>query len=329
MTEVLPILEQRQARSSLRRWLVRLLKLALVGVVLYFVGVALVAQLRQVSLRQLPFSPGFLGAALACLVTVGVVGVVIRRLLLAGFCPPPSWPAMAAISWVPLVGKYIPGKVFSVAGTVWMLRRYGVRDPVSFSLLFTVNALSMLVGLMLAIPLTFWSALTMRLPLAWLWGVLLLGAFATILHPRVFGSAGNWLLHRLRRPPLEMVPHVRNYVEPLLLMLLNWALTGAALWLIARSVSHVELRWLPVFISAAALAATVGLMAVFAPAGIGVREGIQLIVLTEILGPGPAAVAVLGMRLSQTLVEVILVSAGLLLRWRLAPRNLGAVGRWP
>jgi hypothetical protein len=317
MSDAPPAPTERAAPTFARRWLLREMKLVLLAAVLWFVGRTLIDQLGEVSRQDIHFRPVYLAGAALCMVVAGLIGVAIRRLLLGGFCEPPGWRAMAAISWVPLVGKYIPGKFFSVAGTIWMLRRCQVREPVAASLVLVVNALSMMVGLMLAIPLTFWGPVTQRIPLAWLWGLLLLAAFALCLHPRIFGAVLNSILRLLKRPPLAMVPRARNYVEPLLLMLCNWVLTGTALWLVTLSIASVSLAQLPIFISTAALAATVGLMAFFAPAGLGVREGMQLLVLNDVIGRGPAALVAMSMRLVQTLVEVLLVAAGLVIRSRM------------
>jgi len=285
------------------KWLLFAAVLAIVGRVLY-------QKLREAPWDDLRVGPGWIAMGVACLLVSGVLGVIIRRLLLAGFCTPPGWLPMAAASWVPLVGKYVPGKVFSLAGTMWLLRRHGVRDSVAASMLFMTMGLSMTLGLALSIPLTFWGPVASRVPFAGLWGGLLLGAFVVALHPRVFAALSNYALARFRRPPLASFPRLRNYVEPMLIILFNWGLTGLTLWLIARSMTDVSPAHIPLFVSAAALAATIGLMAFFAPAGVGVREGIQFAVLVHII-PQHAAIAVLAMRLLQTLVEMVLVAVGL------------------
>ncbi len=279
--------------------------------------------LRRPEVRQTHVQASTLALAAGCLILSVILSVPVRRLLLSGFCRPPGWRAMATITWIPLVGKYIPGKVFSLAGTMWMLRRYRVREPVAVSMLFMANGLSMALGLALAIPLALWRPLRTQYPLAGLIAPLLFLAFVVCLHPAIFGGLCNFLLRKLKRSPLESMPSLRHYFEPLLLMLVNWTLTGLALWLITRAVLGplIPLRYLPLFVATAALAATIGLMVFIAPAGFGVREGIQKALLTVIIAriigqTAPLSVALIPiiMRLLQIGVEMLLVMAGVALR---------------
>ena len=115
----------------------------------------------------------------------------------------------------------------------------------------------------------------------------------------------------------------RNYVFPLIIMFVNQILIGTSLWFLARSVTDISPILVPFFISACALASTVGFLAVFAPAGIGVREGILLIVLSPVIGGGYAAITVVAWRLLLTIVDVVLAGIGLLILRAL--RRKGAI----
>ena len=61
--------------------------------------------------------------------------------------------------------------------------------------------------------------------------------------------------------------------------------------------TDLPLRWLGVYVAGTALAATIGLVALFAPGGLGVREGILLLVLTPSVGAEMAAVVTGALRL--------------------------------
>lgn len=54
-------------------------------------------------------------------------------------------------------------------------------------------------------------------------------------------------------------------------------LVARAIWLTARAVGRVQVAQLPIFVGAGALAAVAGFLAVFTPAGLGVREGVLLL----------------------------------------------------
>ena len=65
----------------------------------------------------------------------------------------------------------------------------------------------------------------------------------------------------------------------------------------------------PAIISITALAGTMGLLAFFSPAGIGVRDGIYFLFLSPLIGAEMAAIVVVCLRLLQTAID--LLSAGL------------------
>jgi uncharacterized membrane protein YbhN (UPF0104 family) len=142
------------------------------------------------------------------------------------------------------------------------------------------------------------------------------------LHPRVFGAVTGALLRRLGRPPLPKVPALREYLYPMVLLLVTWLLFGAALWFMARALAPVFAVQVLVMTAAGAAAGIIGFLAFFAPAGLGVREGILLAILGPGIGPDNAAIVVVGIRLVSTVVEVLQAGVGLVIlrrRGRQAP----------
>lgn len=305
------------APDDMRQWwqhpmLRHLVRWSLLAAVLYFVGSAVVKRFEAISWRDIQFSPGQLALAALALVVMSLPGAIILRTLLRSFCKPPPLRALLAANWVAPLGKYIPGKVASVAGLIMLLRARGVSGTVVGSVAVIRQVLGVTVALILAGPLLIWQPVRSQLPLAWLWCGLLVAGGIAVLHPKVLGPVTGWLLRRVGRPPLARVPRLREYVVPMLWATLTWTLFGTSIWLTARAVGPVPAAHLPVFISAGALAAVVGFLAVFAPAGLGVREAVLLIVLDQAIGPDAALTAVLS-RLLMTLVDISLAGLGALL----------------
>jgi uncharacterized membrane protein YbhN (UPF0104 family) len=290
-----------------------IVKLVLLAAVLFFVGRALIQRLSAVSWAELKLDPWFVALAGISLLTAVAIVAVAYRTLLNSVCRAPSYPTMCAVSWIPPLGKYIPGKAASVAGIVWMLQKRGVPMSVALGHVFVIQGLSVVLGLTLAAPLTVWHPVYQQLPIGWLVCCLLVAAGIVCLHPKVISALTNFFLVKIRREPLKVLPRIRSYLPPMAIMLANRVLAGAALWLLARSVSDVPLALAGFFLSASALAGTVGFLAVFAPAGLGVSEGILLIVLGPVIGGGAAALVAVAFRLMQTLVDIVLAAAGLII----------------
>lgn len=297
--------------SGRPRAVVPWLKLLLLGTVLYYVVRALTRQLAGLDWSRIDVSPGPVVLATLCVIAGWVVFAVLNRVLLLGFCEPPSWLTVAGVFWGAQLGKYLPGKVASVAAAVWTLARLGVPGHAAAGAVLLSQGLGILLGLIVALPLVLHEPVARVLPDAWLWLLPLLAGGLACLHPRVFGGVLNLLLRKLGRQPLEVFPRLEHYLITALLTLFTWALFGASLWFMARGVAAIRVDQLLPMISAAALASTVGYLAIFAPAGVGVREGVLLVILNPLMGEGPAAIVVVLQRLMQTLVELGLAGIGL------------------
>jgi len=297
--------DQTERRGKAAIWR-RLARWGLLLVVLVFVGRLLIRQIAAEDWSKIHFTPIYLVLAfLSALAARGMV-VLSYRGVLAGFGIRPRWGRSMTIAWLPLAGKYVPGKFASVAGAVWLLRRNNVGTAPAVSAVFIINGLLVMVGLIVAGPLTLWQPVRRILPQAWLWCSLVLAGGIVCLHPRVFALVGNLILRKLKRPQFSLLPDLRHYLAPILVMMLQCASSGLAMWLVARSITEVSPLDIPLFISATALAGTLGFLAVFAPAGIGVREGILLAVLGRTLQVG-AGTAIVAFRILHVLIEMLLV----------------------
>jgi uncharacterized membrane protein YbhN (UPF0104 family) len=157
------------------------------------------------------------------------------------------------------------------------------------------------------------------MPTAWAWCAVLIAAAVIALHPRVFAGLLNWLLKKFKRTPLQQVPSVARYLVPIAAAFGQWIFAGVGLWLMTRAVVDVSPRFLPLFISTAALAMTLSYLALFSPGGLGVRELLYAVILGPVLH-GPVAIVIVAMRLVQTLIELTLAAIGFAALRSSAPR---------
>jgi hypothetical protein len=271
-----------------------------------------VRQFRAVSWDDLHFHPGL--ALLAVLAMLGVNGVqlVMFRALLAAYDHRLPWRVLLGAAWVPPLGKYVPGKVAAVAGSVYLLRKHGVPGAVAVSIALMADGLAVIAGLVVSTPLLLWEPVRREWPNTWIFCVALAAAGVVALHPRVFVGLINVLLRKLGRPPLASMPTLGRYILPVSMSFAQWLFAGLGLWLMTRAVTDVSPRLLPQFIATAALAMTFSYLALFAPGGLGVREGIYLLTLGPMIGAS-AAVVVVAMRVIQTLIELTLAAVGAVL----------------
>ncbi len=303
----------------IRRWL----KWVIALIVLAFVGRALWSQLSAATSQDVAFRWPW--AFLATIALGGLYGSLMasERALLEAFSGVRlPWKRMMAIAWVPLAGKYIPGKFAAVAGAVVLLRRAGIATATGLSIFVILDAMPILTGSMLSGLLLFddevRSAVNRHFPLAWaaLAGMIVLGLVA--IHPAVFGRLVNGALRLLRRPPLPRVPMLRDYLSPAAWSLGQWAGNAASLFLMCVAFSPAGrapgLVDVPTVVGITAIVMCASYFSAFlTPSGLGVREGLLLVLLGTLL-PTPAAAAVtVAMRLAHTVVEIILCGVGLVM----------------
>jgi len=295
-------------RSSKKR-LIGLIKVAITLIVVYYVTRALITQFRDVDWQNLRLTPGFAALSVLCTFIVhgGQLLVVVTLLRSYGHRLP--WRAQLAAAWVPPLGKYVPGKVASIAGAVYIQRQYGVPGSVAVSVALMLDGLALIAGLIVSTPLLLSAPVRREMPHAWVWCVALAACGLVALHPRVFGGLVNLALKLIGRSPLSTIPSAKVYAIPVVLSFSQWLFSGLALWFMTRSVIHVGVEQIPLFIAVSALAMSISYLALFSPGGLGVREWLFLITLGPTIGPHAAIVAV-AMRVGQTLVELTLAAAG-------------------
>lgn len=251
----------------------------------------------EVDLRWLAASAATVWAAYAVLVEAWRRVVVGMRQRLA-------YMDAARICMLANLGRYVPGKVWSIAGAVLLSRQAGVDASAAVAAAFVLQALSLASALLVVAAITpatvqaVSSALvlvTMVVGIAAVAGVLVLTserALATIRRLLPALPAG------ITAVPLGtmLAAFAANAVA--------WAAYGLAFLLLARGlVPRIELSWLQ---ATAVFTASyvVGLVAVFAPAGIGPRESMFVLLLQGIVGPKLALALAVAARVLLTITEL-------------------------
>jgi uncharacterized membrane protein YbhN (UPF0104 family) len=207
------------------------------------------------------------------------------------------------------LGRYLPGKFWQIAGLAILGRRAGVSATISTASGVLGQCFALAAAGIVAFPVLLQDGGDAGDPtlilISALLLFLLLGAAST---PRVLRSALG-LAFRIAKLPAEEIPKGRLSFGPRWLTwhLFIWGMYGAAFLLFLHGVGFNGSRF--IFASAFAAAYLLGYIAIFAPAGIGVREGVLVALLRPEVGGSAIGIAVLA-RLWITVVEI--VPAGIL-----------------
>lgn len=200
------------------------------------------------------------------------------------------------------LARYLPGKVWQIAGLAVLSRRVGISATVATTAGVLGQTFSLAAAGVIAVPALLGLAGETRF-----WGLAVLAVLAvavglTSVPPLL--RAILRALFRFARIPGAQGSTVGPLFGPRWLMgyVANWVIYALAFVLFVQG-----LGWsagTPILASAFAAAYLMGYAAFFAPAGIGVREGVLIALLQPVVGDAAVAVALLA-RVWMTAVEVI------------------------
>ena len=256
-------------------------------------------------------------SCLACLGVTLVYFLIVQRIF-TGVGSPLPFLVVLKITSLAQLGKYLPGKLMYPANFYLFSREEGVQAEKIALCFFLSAALSFLAGALCAAPVFFILAPSLRF--------LLVGCVVLLLimiHPRMLALLLRFLPAKTStkgdpgRVDLEGTGLNYAFLARITGMYLaNWGLAGLALFFAMRAFGAADLHHYPVCLSAVALASTLGLIAFFAPAGIGVREAIGTLILSKIAPVEVAILAMLVIRVGFLLTDIGLGLLGMAVKRR-------------
>lgn len=198
------------------------------------------------------------------------------------------------------LGRYVPGKVWQIAGLAALARTRDVPG--------TTAAAAAILGQGIALASATFVGLGAVWSLAdgagWRWAVpagLAAGVVLGLLPPVFDALADLWFRFAKTPRPTHLSP--AHAFEWLIVGLASWIVYAMAFWMLVRGLG-LETALLPTA-SAFAAAYVLGYVMVFAPAGIGVREGFLVALLSPQVGAAAAGAVAVIARLWTTLIEVL------------------------
>jgi len=205
------------------------------------------------------------------------------------------------------LGRYIPGKIATVGGVLYLAAKEGVPPRTSGTVMFINLVIPLLVAsIIFALSLLFLDFRINLSPALWsIAGIVLLGS-TVLLQPPLFNRLSSFLHRIVKRGQFKCTVSYSFLNQNASIVIISWILQGLAFFLIAQAFFEIPNPSLPYFIGGNAIAFMIGLISIFAPAGIGVKEGILYVVLIQTLPSSEVAILVLIWRIFTTVLELML-----------------------
>jgi hypothetical protein len=205
------------------------------------------------------------------------------------------------------LGRYLPGKFWQIVGRTVLAREIGLRASTALVGSIYELGLTAAAACLLFLAGGFDRSGWLGVPAAVLGAAMLL---LLLLVPGIIPAGANLVLRRFGRAPLDQRLGSGAVLVLLLWSFAAWAAFGGALWLLVAGLLPGERPGFFELLGGFTGAWIAGMVAVFAPAGLGVREGVLANLLP--IPPGPAVVMALATRLWISIAEVLVAAAVLL-----------------
>jgi glycosyltransferase 2 family protein len=277
-------------------------KAGLIILLLFYLVRSVAANWDTVSAYDWSFDPVLMSLA-AALFTAGYVFLPwIWRRVLESTGHTMSFGDAWDIYYIGNLGRYIPGKVWMLLGVSYLAAKRGIPKDAAAATAILAQMYSLLSSVVFFFFFFIFTGMEgtseriiwMMPPMACM--------LVCSLYPDLLVRMANALLRRFGRNPLAVNISRRAALGLTLLYFISWVVMGCAFGFFVAAIAGPGEVSIPAAAVMYVVAYAVGFLALFAPGGIGVREGM----LAAMLGPYlPVSVAILIAALSRLLVTVI------------------------
>ena len=207
-------------------------------------------------------------------------------------------------------GKYIPGKVFMLAARCPAYEK--ANQPVrKITVCFLLENACTLLGAAFLFLISLFFFPNDLLEKYKYWTILLVIAFFICINPKIINFFLS-LIGKIVKKDMQIPVTYPDMLKTVVLFILNWLVAGSGFSMLVHAVYPVPVsQWLYIG-GIYGLSTIIGILALFAPSGLGVREGILTAGLCLIMPEEYAISISLISRLWQTAAEIILVSGAFL-----------------
>ncbi|MBA7510165.1 hypothetical protein ES705_02140 [subsurface metagenome] len=291
-----------------------ILKVIVILGIFYFLGRALYRNWSQIDFKQLHFNVPLLIVSMFFLFGFFLMFAFGWKLILKELGVSLPFLKSLKIIFYSQLGKYLPGKIWTFAGRMYLCQKIGISTSKTFISMALEMALTTISGILIFLASLLFSSKFRTDINPFLLATVAVLVFV-IIHPKVLVRIINFFLRLIKK---EQVKIELNFSQILMIMAyycIIWLCFGIAFYFLINSVTFITPSKIPIITGSFAIASTIGLIALFAPAGLGVREGILSLLLSNFF---PLSLAILLSFLCRIWVSVgELLAAGISTRIKL------------
>ncbi|MEI6123273.1 MAG: lysylphosphatidylglycerol synthase domain-containing protein [Bacteroidota bacterium] len=175
-------------------------------------------------------------------------------------------------------GKYIPGKIVAYGILFYSYNQKSISKKRIAVCSFQELIMGTLAAIVIALVSIYFSdiALLRKYYAAFL---VMAVVCLIVIYPPVLEFTTNKIMKLLRREPISIISNYAQLVLVLLLFVISWLVFGLGFYFFINSFYTYSISYYFFTTGAFAIAGLLGFVAIFAPAGLGVREGALVFIL--------------------------------------------------
>jgi glycosyltransferase 2 family protein len=186
-------------------------------------------------------------------------------------------------SWL---GRYIPGTAPWILGKIGFASEQGISKKKLGASSLLEALLQLISTIITSLLLILMSRKFISLP-TFAWIILIVGLITCLIlvYPKYFNGLLNFVFLKIKKQKLglENSTNFKLNVKIIFLYSIGTLITAFSLFLVARSVAYISPDSIPYVMGVSTLSGAIGMMAIFVPSGLGVREVTQTALLSVIM----------------------------------------------
>jgi hypothetical protein len=285
--------------SKKRTWYSRILLACAIIAVIYFIW----RNTGQILRYDFQFRWSYLIASFFAAITTFLLNFYIWAKLAESFSLKADTIKSGKAWFLSQLGKYVPGKVGLLLVRLNAYKGYSKKKiAVATGIEYIASFASACILILVAI-----ASAPQLIPSFVRWfavfGLLFLLIF---LYPTLLMRIVNWGFKLIKRSPIEEMPSYREILRFVCAYTCSGLIGGFSAFLLFNSFAPLHINHFLTLTGTFYAAGLVGIAAVFAPSGIGVREGVLCLILPAFIPKPTVIVGAIAMRLITTVAELIL-----------------------
>lgn len=288
----------------------RILKIAKYAVILlifFFIFRYLFVNFNSIQFSELTFNMGFLLLSIVIyLVHLVFNNYIWHVITVQNHCQINVFEAIKLRIYADF-GRYIPGKVFAYGILLFSYEKHGVQMKKIAACSIQEFMTQMLAAVMLSLFSIFASDIKVLEPYKYIFLLLAMGCFI-FLYPPVLQFLMNIFFRIFKKEKIVLSTSFPKAILAMLMFFASWLVFGWAFYFFINSFYPLPVHHYFFVTGAFSIAAIIGAVAVFAPAGLGVREGVVIFTLSILFSAAVSSLISILSRLWMTLSEILLLA---------------------